>query len=119
MQIIAQEAPLFGAQTFADKVLALWSTKKGPFQNVFRLSSFILALLPGYKIAYMMAEKLASVLFGLGIEDFGAFIDKELGLRPYGNISGNEVDKLIDLILMSVHKKSATNSNMSLSPTRK
>jgi hypothetical protein len=74
-------------------VFSLWKNDKGPFENILGLSSYLIPFLPGLGWAVFLIEKAAS-LFGYGLGDFGKWIDGELGLGPYSNITLQHQEEL-------------------------
>ncbi len=90
---------------------ALWDNSKGPWENVFRTFTYVMPWIPGLGWFAFFAEKIASLLFGFGVEEFGAWLDGETGKAPGDNIDEKDATVVGEMIQRALQTKSASSKD--------
>jgi len=85
-------------------IASIWRDHEGPFQNIFRIATYALPFVSGAGLLLMIVDKIASHMWGMGVEDFGAWLDKELKLGPGSNVGAKEIHNVGDLIGKALQK---------------
>lgn len=71
----------------------LWRPDEGPFQNIFRLGTYLMPFVSGWGFVLMIIDKLASALFNISVEDFGKWLDSKLGLGPNSDVTQDVLNR--------------------------
>ncbi len=90
---------------------SLWDDSKGPWENVFRTFTYFMPWIPGLGWFAFFADKIASFLFGFGVEDFGAWLDGETGKVPGDNIGEEDTTMVEQVIQRAFQTKSASSKD--------
>jgi hypothetical protein len=90
-ELLTKEAQ---AGVFVDFVKStLWRPEEGPFENIFRLGTYLMPFVSGWGFVLMIVDKIASTFFHMGLEDFGRWLDRKLGLGPRSDITQDVLNR--------------------------
>lgn len=87
----------FEIEDLVEQIKSIWHVYEGPMENVFRVLSYLIPFVPGLGWGVAILEKVAS-LFGYGMGDFGAAIDRFVGLKPESDIEERDLDDVSGFI---------------------
>jgi len=88
----------------------LWRTDEGPFENLFRLGTYLMPFVSGWGFVLMILDKLASTLFKVSLEDFGKWLDSKLGLGPHSDVTQDVLNRGQNEVLNLLQKMEQTGS---------
>jgi len=89
----------------------VWRDNEGPFENLFRLISYSPVLFAGLGgLALTGIDKIISYMWGMGLEDFGAWIDKQLGKGPKSDVTPQDYDALKDILTQRLQSNARVNN---------
>jgi len=92
-----------------DKIREIWRDREGPFENIFRIMSYLIPFVPGLGWTVFALETGASYL-GWGMGDFGGALDKAMGLEPGTHLSITGPSD-IEIGLKNVFRQLASSAN--------
>jgi len=81
-----------------DKLKSLWEDDQGPWENIFRLASYSVPFIPVFGWKVFILEKAASMLFDIGLQDFGRWLDTEQGKGPGSNLTESDAIRAGQLV---------------------
>lgn len=89
-------------------LVAVWRDTEGPFENIFRLISYSPVLFAGFGGLILTGlDKIVSYFWKMGLEDFGAWIDRQLGKGPRSEVTQQDYSNLRSLLMQTLESRAA------------
>lgn len=101
-------------QQVTDKIRQLWRNREGPFENIFRLLSYMVPFVPGLGWGVFALEKVAS-MFGWGMGDLGGALDKAMNLDPgthLGMPDNEDIERGVTTMFEQQQKAASSNEEL-------
>lgn len=95
----------------ANYIRLFWRDNEGPLENIFRLSTYLMPVIPQLGWMVFIIDKVASILFHYSVEDFGRYLDQTLGLRTIDDFNMFP-EKAEELVASKIKEASYNQHNM-------